>query len=387
MNLSTKDIYVKHNLGKQLLCFISLFVLLWGEDFTYRITTDKTDPYLKEAVLLTVELNQTNPDVVLFFDFDLHPNETYSFHRIDTKESDSYQKVKTDYIYLLYPLQTGDINITFDLVKKVTTKENVAYSFSGDRDNVKGIDTKDIRVSLPPLPLHIKPLPKEVQLVGNFTLDYKIKKYEAKAYEPLPLQITIKGSGYPPLLQNILPSDLNVTLFKEKPIIQTHNTQKGTQSTITYPMAFSHTESFDLPPTTLKAFDPQTEKDYILSIPKQHFTIQPTDIDTLVDSVDDPKPLQNNYDWIGTLFSYLLVFGAGYLTALTLKWKKREIDTKTSPLRTKIETCKDAKSLLQLLLATDSKKFYASIEKLEKHLYGNGKMNLKKIKQDLVEKL
>jgi hypothetical protein len=358
-----------------------------AEDFTYRITADKTEAYLKEAVVLTVELNQTNPDVVLFFDFDLHPSKNYTFHRIDTKQSDNYQKVKTDYTYLLYPLRSGDLNITFDLTKKVTTKENVAYSFSGDRDNVKGIDTKNIPITLPPFLLHIKALPKAVQLVGDFSLEYKIKKHQANAYEPLPLQIVIKGFGYPPLLENILPKELNVTRFKEKPILHTGNTKKGTQSSVTYPIALSHTQSFDLPAITLNAFNPKTKKAYTLTVPKQHFDIRKIDVNRLVDKTDDPKPLQRDYDWLSTLFGYLVVFGAGYLTALSLRWKKRTMTHKTDPLKEKIEACQDARTLLQLLMATNSRRFASSIEKLEKHLYGNGKMNLKKIKQAILEKL
>jgi len=378
---------VKYNLGKHLLLFAILFIQLMAEDFTYRITADKTEAYLKEAVVLTVELNQTNPDVVLFFDFDLHPSKNYTFHRIDTKQSDNYQKVKTDYTYLLYPLRSGDLNITFDLTKKVTTKENVAYSFSGDRDNVKGIDTKNIPITLPPFLLHIKALPKAVQLVGDFSLEYKIKKHQANAYEPLPLQIVIKGFGYPPLLENILPKELNVTRFKEKPILHTGNTKKGTQSSVTYPIALSHTQSFDLPAITLNAFNPKTKKAYTLTVPKQHFDIRKIDVNRLVDKTDDPKPLQRDYDWLSTLFGYLVVFGAGYLTALSLRWKKRTMTHKTDPLKEKIEACQDARTLLQLLMATNSRRFASSIEKLEKHLYGNGKMNLKKIKQAILEKL
>ena len=57
------------------------------------------------------------------------------------------------------------------------------------------------------------------------------------------------------------------------------------------------------------------------------------------------------------------------------------------PLKEKIEACQDGKSLLQLLMATNSKQFDASIEELEMHLYGDGKINLKKIKHDVLEKI
>ena len=387
MSLSIKDIYVKHSLGKTVLFFSLLFTVLQAEDFTYTFHLDKHDPYVKEPVILTLDLEQTNPDIVLLFNFDIHKSNAYSFQRLDIKETDTHHHAKVHYVYLLYPLKSGDINITFDLLKRVTTDESVAYSFSGDRDNVKGLVTVDTDVPLPPLPLKVKPLPENTALVGDFNLTYQVKKHQAKAYEPLPLQVTIKGTGYPPLMERLLPKDMNFTLFTEKPIVHSVNTEEGTQSSVIYPMALSHAKSFDLQSIVLKAFDPKTEKHYELTVPEQHFDISKADVNRLVDKVDSPKPLQNDWSWLTTLLGYLVVFGSGYLTAISLKWKKKTITQTSHPLREKIEDCKDEKALLQLLMAADSKAFASSIEKLEKHLYGNGKIHFKKVKQEALEQI
>lgn len=139
MNLSTKDTSVKLTLGKMiplsLLCIA--FTFLNARDFDYTVRVDKTNPYVKEAVILTVDVNQTNHDMVLLFDFDLVKSKSYSFQRIDIKEIDVYHAVQIQYTYLLYPLQSGIVDIAFNLTQKATTDESVAYSFSGDRDNVK----------------------------------------------------------------------------------------------------------------------------------------------------------------------------------------------------------------------------------------------------------
>jgi hypothetical protein len=56
--------------------FIALsFVLLSAEDFTYDFHLDKQDPYLKEPVILTLDLKQTNHDIVLLFNFDLRKSD------------------------------------------------------------------------------------------------------------------------------------------------------------------------------------------------------------------------------------------------------------------------------------------------------------------------
>jgi hypothetical protein len=56
-------------------------------------------------------------------------------------------------------------------------------------------------------------------------------------------------------------------------------------------------------------------------------------------------------------------------------------------LLNKINTSKDAKTLMRILLATADKKYLPIIEKIEGNLYGNGKMNLKALKREALEKM
>jgi len=381
---------MKNSLGKLILV---LLCSLWlhAEDFKYHFTLSNTSPYVKEAVIMTLDLNQSNRNKVLFFHFALKKNPDYEFHRITAKETGENIAARVHYEYLIYPLRSGEIQLHFDLIQKATTEANLVYSFSGDRDNVKGLTTVDTQIDLPPLTLKIKSLPKGTSLVGDFSLTHSLKTNKAKAYEPLPFQVTIKGSGYPPLLENLLPENINFTLFKENPIVNAVNSSQGTSSTVVYPMALSHSQSFELEPIVIKAFDPKTQKSYTLKVPKQHFNIRKVDVKSLVDKIDSPKPLESDLPWLSTilisLLSYLVVFAAGFLTAISLKWKKKRTAQTSHPLKKKIEACKDEKALLQLLMATDAKQFALSIEKLEKGLYGNAKINFNKVKQEVLEML
>jgi len=381
---------MKNSLGSMILLCLSILVVN-AEDFTHTFHVDKQNPYVKEAVIMTLDLNQTNRDKVLFFHFALKESPDYEFHRLNVKETEEHHTAQVHYEYLIYPLRSGEIQLHFNLIQKATTEENLAYSFSGDRDNVKGLTTVDTKIDLPPLTLKAKALPKSTSLVGDFNLTHSLKTNKAKAYEPLPFQVTITGSGYPPLLERLLPKDVDFTLFTEKPIVTAVNSSQGTSSTVIYPMALSHAKSFDLSPVVLKAFNPKTKKSYELTVPKQHFDISKADVKSLVDKIDSPKPLESDLSWLTSiltsLLSYLVVFGAGYLTAISLKWKKKTTEQTSHPLKEKIKTCKDEKALLQLLMATDSKAFRSSIEKLEKGLYGNGKINFNKVKQEAQESI
>lgn len=377
---------MKLNLGSTLIVWI-LFSLtaIVAEDFDYSFKLSKSTPYVKEPVILTLDIWQTNPSVVLLFNFNLKKSDNYFFQRLDAKETNTHHNAKVHYSYLVYFLKDGVVDVDFELLKKVTNDESVAYSFSGDRDNVKGLETKDTAITLPPLSLSVQPIPKGTMLVGNFQLTSEFKKYKAYAYEALPFKVTIKGKGYPPFLNSLIPNSDKFTLFKESAIAKTVHSKEGTYSSLLYPMALSALKSFDLDSVTIEAFNPKTQKSYLLTIPKQHFEIVNEDTSVLVDKVDKPKPFSIDWSWLTSFFTYLLVFISGYMTAFVFKGKRVRVMEDVNPFYLKIDKCKDEKELLQLLMSKDSKKFTVSIEKLENNLYKNGKMNFKKLKEEIKE--
>ncbi len=352
-------------------------------DFTYKFALSDTTPYLKEAVVMKLDLEQTDHSKVLLFKFSPKKSEAYEFYRLDMKEEDAYHAAKIHYTYLIYPKRIGEIDITFDLIEMVTTDEKVAYSFSGDRDNVRGLNKKDIPIDLPPLKLHVKPLPKGTQIVGDFKLDYTIKKERASAYEPLPLTITLKGVGYPPVLDQIIPPNKDFSIFSEKPIVRTVRSEKGSRCTVTYPLALSAQKSFTLPEIKLKTFDPKTEKQNSLTIPKKQFTVTQPEPGTLVDKIDSPKPLQSDWGWLGTLLGYLVAFVAGFLSAKSIKWRPEKKVKPENALKAEIMATSDPKKLLALLIAADDRRYESIIRKLEKSIYSKRGPSLKQIKSEI----
>lgn len=377
---------MKNNLGNVIIICLSL-IALHAEDFTYTFKVNNQTPYVKEALILTLDLNQTRHDRVLLFNFKIKQSDDYRFQRLDIKETDTGHHAQVHYVYLIYPLSSGKIHIRFELIKKVTTEDSVTYSFSGDRDNVKGLVTVDTVVTLEPLLLQVKPLAPETLLVGDFNLTYTIPKHQAKTYEPLPFQVTFQGVGYPPLLKSILPKEGNFTRFTEQPIVKSIAGVQGFQNKVTYPMALSHSKSFTLAPIVIKAFNPKIEESYTLTIPAQNFDITQQKVTDLIDTVDAPKAWKEDWSWIKTFLGYLVVFGAGYLSALSWKWRKKSIKHVENPLVSKIQNAKDGKALLQLLMSIDSQQFNTSIDTLETSLYGEGKINLKTVKEEILEKI
>ncbi len=387
MNLSTKDTSVKRSRGNLLLMLL-LTQLLFAEDFSWHIHADNETPYQKEAVLLKVDLNQTDPTPVLLFQFQVNPGPDYRVHQIYARHDDTLHHTVHHNLYEIYPLRSGDINVTFTLIKRVTNDEKVRYFASGDRDDFKKLDTDDHPVALPPLKLHVKPLPEDTQLVGDFNLSFSLGSTHAKAYEPIAFRVTIEGDGYPPVLKEIIPPSKDFTLFSEKPIISTTHSQQGTHNRIIYPMALSATHSFTLPRTELRAFNPKTAHSYVLRIPSQHITVDEVPVDTLVDKVDTPKPLQPDWNWMFDYLGYLIAFGAGFATAWLFKFTRKHKSTyREDPIIAKIQSSKEKKALLTLLMAHDAHKFAPVITKLESDLYGTTSHTLTSLKQEAKELL
>ena len=374
-----------YSIKSNLLILMLLIIPLSAEDFTHKFTIDKTEPYLKEAIVLTLELKQSNPDVVLLFSFDLKKSQNYTFKRIDIKEEDRYHSAYVKYSYLIYPLKSGIIELNFKLQKRVTTDDSIAYSYSGDRDNVRGLFTTDSDIELPPIELNVKPIPSKTELVGDFKLKSHFQTHQAKVYEAIPFEIKIDGHGYPPIIKNII-QDGNFTLFKEQPTLKSIATTKGTENSIRYNMALSHNRSFTLKERNIEAFNPKTQKSYTLTIPQQKFEIKKVNSKVLIDKEDSPKPSEIDFSWLSSLFSYIVVFIAGYFTALSIKWRVRTKRVDSNLFKTKIKECRDEKELLQLLMATDNTKFKEEIEELEGIIYGRSGKSFKEIQSKLVDR-
>jgi len=106
---------------------------------------------------------------------------------------------------------------------------------------------------------------------------------------------------------------------------------------------------------------------------------------SLVDKKDNPKAFSTDWSWLTTLLGYIIVFISGFISSMV--WRNREkvlkSTTTLNPLKAKIDSCKTPKELLQLLISTDAKKFLPHIEKLEKSLYGDAKIDLGKLKREI----
>ncbi|MBU1958267.1 BatD family protein [bacterium] len=368
--------------------FITLFIIFLtaidANDIRYNFHISNHTPYKNEAIVLDVNITQEDHSQVMLFKFTLQKSKAYKFHQIDFKENDKYHHLKHQYRYLIYPKEEGNCSLEFEMLKSLTDDDKVAYAISGDRDNVKKLVKKDIKIELQPLILNVKALPKGSEIVGDFSLNYTLDKSSTDAYDPVHLNVVLEGKGnVSPWL--LIPKSEKYHLFTQAPKVKTLHTSKGTEMRMVWDYAISAKEDFTLPEVLLKAFNPQTQKNYNLKIPAQSIMVKKIDKTTLLDSEDSPlMSTKSDWSWLWMLFSYVAVFVAGYL--FPKDWFKRKVvirKSKEERLNDTIKSAKTHKELLQLLVVQDDEQYREAVALLESVVYNGKKMSLEKIKKML----
>jgi len=355
------------------LIFITIFSIMNAKDISYSFSIDNQTPYKNEAIILDVNITQLDHSKVMFFKFNIKNSSDYTFTQIDFKENEEYHALKCQYKYRLYPLKDKNISIQFDMVKSVTTDASVAYSISGDRDNIKSLVKQDSTIDLPPLVIKVKSLPAGTNLVGDFKLHYTIDKTITKSYDPIYLHIELQGEGY---LQpfEILHGSKKYHIFKQKP--------KVTLNSIVWDYAISSKGDFTLPKVILNGFNPKTQQSYQLVIPANQIKVEGVDSSSLVDKEDNPPSTHDiDWSWVGWFFSYIIVFLSGFFMPRDIfnLWNKK----KYISFEDKVASVKSHKELLKLLLSYNSSEYTGVIKILEQVVYNGNDISLSRIKKML----
>lgn len=368
---------------KYFFIFLGFFVLnpLYANDVAYTFNLSKTNPYEREGVFLEVNISQVDQSKVMMFKFSLKASENYEFHQVGLKEYENYHDLRHEYLYLIYPKKSGEVDLAFEMQKSITDDDKVAYSISGDRDNVKSLEKKDFDVALKPLRIEVKPLPEGTDLVGEFTLEHHLDRKKTEAFDPINLKVELKGEGLLSSFELLKPSG-NYKLFTQEPTFKTYHTKLGSNSSLAWVYAISAQKDFTLPKIVLKAFNPKTQKSYALTLPSYAIEVEQVAKEKLLDNEDYPTRIKG-IDWAFwyTILSYIIVFLAGLLMPKDLL-KSTQVNTKNSEdiLRIKIQNAKSHKALLQTLLLENNPNFSKAIEALEGVVYNGEKIALFKVK-------
>lgn len=365
-----------------------MILLLWliglqaENEIHYNLQTNLTTPYQYQPILLDVNISQEDHTKVMFFNFTPQESEAYRFYQIDLREVEAHEHdLKHLYRYLIYPTQSGSVEVTFKLIQTVTDDEKIAYTVFGHRELYRKLEKKEIEVAVDPIKLEVKPLPDSFDLVGDFTLAYQLDKVLTDAYDPIHLTIDLKGWGEVPSIVWI-PPDNQYHVFTQTPQTKILHSDKGTFSEMHWDYAISAKDDFNLSAISLNLFNPQTQQRYKLELPQQNIKVNPVDTTLLVDQEDSPAAIHSmDWSWLVSLMSYLVVFVAGYLMPREF-WKRQRIVAKSEEKiwAEKVAAVQTHKELLKLLLSENKQEYFKAIEALESVLYNGKRISLQKIK-------
>ena len=235
------------------------------------------------------------------------------------------------------------------------------------------------------LDIDVKPLPKGVNLIGNFTIDATAQKNEIDPNEALNVIVEVDGVGNLEDIKSFKPYIDGVSVFDEKIVI---NGDKLTQK-----LAFVADKDFTIPPFELKYFDTNTSE--IKTIKTQSIDVKvkgaKADIPLKIKRSKQSNPKESvvqtkiKYETSNLLLVVSFVIGlacGAWLMFFLSRYRYK------FPSRDKGVNIKDETTLLMMLLEhKDDKEVKKIIDILEGNLYHGKKQPIdKKLLREIIKK-
>ncbi len=368
---------MKKTLGS-LILFLS--VSLFGSSLVdYNFKVSNHNPFIKEAVEIEFTALQVDKSSVMFFELMPHVSKDFELHLLEKTDSKkSYHESKTTYRYILYPLKNGKIKLDFDFKVLEASDAAVEKFYTGNRDVINPMATKDTDIEMKSLIFDVKKVRDDISLIGDYRLDIDVGETDVSSFEQLNISYTLHGEGYPSKLQMLLPEIKGVEQFLEL------ERQKNGKDIFHY--AFFSESDFVVPSVEIACFSPKKQKYYTLKISTQNIKVSSMDAKNLLDQKDSYPTIA--FDW-GSLLPYLngfLLMLSGFIIAkLDLIQYLKKSQKQHDPMQQKIKDAKDEKSLLRVLLSSHENRYKPFINELEESIYSNKKCDLNKIKALLLE--
>jgi len=279
----------------------------------------------------------------------LHVNESI----VDGKKVSSYE-------FLLFAKEGGEIEIAFEALMKLTSRESIEEMVIG-RDNVKKEDTKKTVVKQEVFKLFIEETPSA--LVGDFALDVKKREPLVKAYEPYHLEIKIQGDGNFEALEPLRFEIEGVKIFAEDVVLNQKLTKEAQSGVWSQKFAFVGEKSFTVPKQEIEYFSLKTKK-------LEKLVIDAVDVkveggfakEELLDVVQ-----KKEFVFDSAYLYYVLTFVVGFLVGKI----KRKKSVQTKPSDTFLQKVKDVKSLdalMVLLVVEDATRYEPLIKEIEQDM-------------------
>ncbi len=338
-----------------------------SRDILFELQVNKKEAYVGEPIVaqLILRIKRT----LNIVDYDFIPPKFENFWVKELKSSNKYLEEHGSYLikrikFLLFPQKSGKLHITPAIFKfAVPDRTTDMFGFSITAPRWRSVASNGVDIV-------VKPLPKPVDLVGDFKLSVKVDKKRVKPNEPVNLQVVITGEGNVENLDSIELNISNATVYADKPKIKEDLRQGKLYATWSQSFSLIASESFTIPSLVFEYF---SLKDKSI----KRMESKPIAIEVL-GAVAKPKESkkskdvavvqqQKGFSWFG--------FGIGFVSGLLVALLARFLPKKEK----RLWRIKDKRALLAKLLPHISKspKIASLAEALYREIYQGERSKIK----------
>jgi len=391
MSLSIKGIQMNQIHGKIIIFLILILSTISSANnqyATYEIKTSKTNIFVNEPIYITFHVRQKTKDEVMFFDFKAQKNSNFEIVALESKRHEfNYHDAEKTFKFLVFAKKAGEFKVKFDFQVKRASDDAVAQAYNGSRDNVKSIPTIKVKMPIQSISLHVEPLTKDVNAVGNFRLTMSINKLSSNSYDAINIKYDLSGEGYLDESFEPLKNIENTSIFRSQKKAPKRATQNGYIYNIEYNYAIVAKEDFKIPQAKLDVFSYQQRKYLNKNTTEKNISITKLDINTLLDNKDAPKSDINFNKYIEYLYD-IMIFIAGFLLAKLLKYLPKN-KNKKEDIAKDVRQSKSAQELLKAIMPLVHKyALHVELKELEEIIYNNkSKLSFKDIKDKAIKKI
>ncbi len=217
----------------------------------FSLKANKQEAYVGEPIILDMVLKIRRGLHIVNYDF--LPPKFDGFWVKEIKSSNKYLEEHGEYLikrirFLLLPQKPGYLTIAPAMFKYATAQQTTdIFGFSVTAPKWSSVVSNSLHITA-------KPLPKDVDLVGEFTIHEHVDKNVTKPNEPVNLTIVIEGEGN---LENFSGIDLdipNATVYEDKPKIDIRLKDETIHSRFTQHFSIIAAEDFTIPSIDIEYF-------------------------------------------------------------------------------------------------------------------------------------
>jgi hypothetical protein len=226
-----------------------------SNDYDLSISVDKKEVYVGESIHLTLLFKYKNDLNIIGLEFEKPKFESFWVKELKANENlpvdDKYTYQKLEYI--LFPQKSGKLDIGPLKIESVVSQNRYNTGF------FVTAPTKRTKVYSNKIALNVKPLPQNVKLIGDFSIDATIDKTNVKEGEAVSYKLTINGRGNVDDIDEVRLNIADATVY-ENPSEKKYDFENNLYGGV-YTKAFSivPTKSFTIPEISLSYFDKETK--------------------------------------------------------------------------------------------------------------------------------